>query len=743
MSRPALLLAPLLFYASAASAQPAPAPAPKSAPAPVSDEAGDELQDLTKTVRQSFTDVEIVPVDTSYAEEAAAGDQAAHARFSRLQITVEDLRNLQTAARPESGTPNPTTVETLVRKVAGDLNDQAAPGQPPIDPQPLIQAYLHVAVGPRSPDPEAARSRLAPLVAQSRQLQDILGSGAAPSVIAARVDALMDGLSRRRDLGTLVNTPEYRQIVSAVDSGLARATAGSSLPPEQTLALNTRRTALDSRLSDLALKAVPAPGHAPEAPAAASASRWSDVTVAFHAALRNLFPETADVIWSRLLDRGGPRADPQKVAAYEAAIEGAKPEFLASFGHVPSSVKGSAFVDGFDAGYHYRVGHDDSEHVHQGALETWGAGTPARVAEQIAKYRSFSILPDYVADSAQQMTQGTLRAMGMMKNAAPDQMITPKHFPGGPPELEMTEDRVVYVPGGFKELAPYIAPFLAVLPMKPPEMMISHVTYPDWDKELRAQFPNVPALACGGCVYPASLSPYVIRGYLKDGLQYKGQAVADWMDMGAVNAFVKQIKPSLSPALRSTDNYSLIIILGVYSGLNWITGFSSGVLKGTAFGVYDYYEQDAGFRVLFDGLVAETARLRGVPEPKADVTPVKAGEVPPWFMAKLEVITRASSAIDTHHWSDIWSRNGLLTLSFRVSILNSLNHTQYPNLSAFRAKHPGDTAAAEDDWVKTLQGDASFVKAYTAVPWDGPDMRAAFQEFMKTMYTPAAGRSAT
>ena len=78
---------------------------------------GDELQALNVNIRRSFTGVEMVPVDTSYAGDDQNGEPARAAKFQTLKSAELELEALQLAARPASGSPDRAGVSALVDKI--------------------------------------------------------------------------------------------------------------------------------------------------------------------------------------------------------------------------------------------------------------------------------------------------------------------------------------------------------------------------------------------------------------------------------------------------------------------------------------------------------------------------------------------------------------------------------------------------------------------------------------------------
>jgi beta-N-acetylhexosaminidase len=123
--------------------------------------------------------------------------------------------------------------------------------------------------------------------------------------------------------------------------------------------------------------------------------------------------------------------------------------------------------------------------------------------------RAFGVEPDRVSTLGQAYLEG-LAAAGVHGVA--------KHFPGLGPTAEDTH---VSLSRAEKDEAAFrredLLPFVRALPSAP-AVMVSHAHYPFWDPQ----------------PLPASCSPRVIQGVLRRELGYDGVAVADDLEMGAV-----------------------------------------------------------------------------------------------------------------------------------------------------------------------------------------------------------------
>lgn len=718
---------------------------------------------LSAFVNGEAGEVDMLPARRAFEElnELDADIAAGLApRFARYEAAAKELKSLQQAVALRGPATSAASVEASVRALGAILSEPLLRDQrPALDAPALTRAvgvYHKLLAGPAGPSTRARAALPLKLQAEALALQAALDGNLPPAEIARRTGALMDGLSRS-DVGDFLASSEYRDAMRAAGDGMARVRTSGQLTAEQQALVEASRQALDGKLTRLASgidKSLPL--------AAGERSMWDPVAVTFHAALRELLPGTADAVWSRL-SPAAPDADPTLVASYEAAIKAAAPRFQEDFSRLPQD-GAYAFGGGFlDGTYWNRIGHGSREESLNADGKNmrnvdWGSDTPRRLLAEAKRADSIPFMPDFLADSPERMVLGTLRLLGLTKTAdAQGRTIVPKHFPGGPTDIELTEGRTINIPGRFPELAPYLAPFLAIMPLKPEAMMVSHATYPDWEaRDLRPRWSGLEAVECGGCAFPASLSPYILRGYLRDGLQFQGLIIADWMDMDSISGFMEGIKPKLSPELQrvyETSPNALIIVLGVHSGLNWITGFPPQAQRAMVPALWGYYRANEKFKKLFDAHVEATAKLRGGTEHR--VTPenfrAKAEQMKKGgagvelngdperdralvaFVVALEVLTRSTTDSIKQNWTDVRSRGGVMTLSFRIELLNQLRGTAFPTLPVIRARIPG-ADDAEEAWIKSLEGDAAFLRAYGSVDWEGAEMRAAFMRYMHSQH---------
>ncbi len=126
--------------------------------------------------------------------------------------------------------------------------------------------------------------------------------------------------------------------------------------------------------------------------------------------------------------------------------------------------------------------------------------------------RSFGSDPELVADYANAFSQG-LNEGGVISSA--------KHFPGHGDTETDSHLGMASISGTKEDLYEReLIPFISGIDINIPSIMIGHITIPNIDPE-----------------YPASLSPILIQGLLRDDLNYQGLVVTDSLRMEAITDF--------------------------------------------------------------------------------------------------------------------------------------------------------------------------------------------------------------
>ena len=162
--------------------------------------------------------------------------------------------------------------------------------------------------------------------------------------------------------------------------------------------------------------------------------------------------------------------------------------------------------------------------------------------------RSFGEDPALVARLGAAMIQG-MQAAGVAATA--------KHFPGHGDTDSDTHHGITIVPHDRDRLRQVeIPPFVAAIEAGVRLVMSAHIAFPAYDH---------------GTTLPATLSPTLIRGLLRDELGFGGVVISDALDMGAIAQGPDLVIDALASALAGVDllllksDYS--ITQNVYSGL--------------------------------------------------------------------------------------------------------------------------------------------------------------------------------
>ena len=168
-----------------------------------------------------------------------------------------------------------------------------------------------------------------------------------------------------------------------------------------------------------------------------------------------------------------------------------------------------------------------------------------------------------------------------------DKLIVIRHFPGGGPEIELTEIVPYHINksrSGFKDLQ--VFENLIQLP-ETRAVMVSHVSYAGLEAELREKYydkyekvylKELQTIGLTAEDYqiwqknrPASFSPLLIRGLLKEEMGFEGLVIADALIMGAVNYKLKEMKNVKLIGINNNavKNEVILALFLVYSGIDF------------------------------------------------------------------------------------------------------------------------------------------------------------------------------
>jgi beta-N-acetylhexosaminidase len=169
----------------------------------------------------------------------------------------------------------------------------------------------------------------------------------------------------------------------------------------------------------------------------------------------------------------------------------------------------------------------------------------------VMKHRSFGSEPSLVAECG---------VAAITATQSEKVMATAKHFPGlGRTRKDPHHDLPVISAGREDLLQHDVLPFVAAIKAKVACVMTSHTLYPELDPE-----------------NPATFSPVILRGLLRDQLGYEGVVITDDLEMGAVveqyspeGAAIAALKAGADLLLVCNDMEKMHITAGaVRDGLN-------------------------------------------------------------------------------------------------------------------------------------------------------------------------------
>ncbi|HQG13292.1 MAG TPA: glycoside hydrolase family 3 N-terminal domain-containing protein [bacterium] len=334
-----------------------------------------------------------------------------------------------------------------------------------------------------------------------------------------------------------------------------------------------------------------------------------------------------------------------------------------------------------------------------------------------------------------------------------------KHFPGGP-GLEYTESKELIIETPFSESTQtFLAPFIDALQMKDPPraLMIAHTQY-SFERDLRSRHPEFEGYyVLDKETMPASLSPAMIRGYLRGDLGFKGLTVSDWVDMPGVGNFVYNAK--IKGMEREFEQEAKKVVLLSYSGINWAGGLD--VTQCDYESVQRYYDANPEFQAIFDGNITEGlyfavtqadpkklrfpidlsvldyddlhAPIDSLSGEKADARKKLDDYVGSLSMAeKVSILGRKIShrarinpdikKICDYYYApqDIWNRGGVVMMILIRNIISELDGYEYPR--------PPTKFDQEEAWVKKLMGNARFRATFDLIDWNSPEIRAMLEK---------------
>ncbi len=314
--------------------------------------------------------------------------------------------------------------------------------------------------------------------------------------------------------------------------------------------------------------------------------------------------------------------------------------------------------------------------------EDWGVRSSSLFQQQRAK----AYEAKQPTDQEVSIFERSLVTLANMRGRCriPGKLFVPKHFPGGPPELELTEVKTVSIPLSYNEFF-YLKPFEDLL--KLPEckaVMVSHVLYPGVEQAMKEYYalfddPVQKELESLGFTVekynawvlrrPATLSPVILRGLLRNTLHFKGIIFPDALNMQGILAIKDELLIYFDKNILKTqiekylEGATLLNILAIYAGINFFLLGATGDLK--------YIERFAQTRPYFQkcleeafGKYQQIYEIVGRNPPKAP-TP-----------AQMIRILIQNTHLPFESRQDAWDRSGTLHRCFRAWYLAALYKNQ-------------------------------------------------------------------
>ncbi len=387
-----------------------------------------------------------------------------------------------------------------------------------------------------------------------------------------------------------------------------------------------------------------------------------------------------------------------------------------------------------DGTYFYRLGQNDFS-------DRYSIGAKIKKARQDLSANGFPIIES-----------NELEVIGLTNNrarakAAPNTIRCAKHFPGGSEDLELTESQTVFYSDN-DQIASFIHPFKVVINGdNPPQcLMLGHATYtntPFHQPESEFLGPLIGYQPFNSI--PSSLNPGVIK-YLRDDLGYKGYTTADWLNMGAVNKWIKTLPANHSEQLLSlyASTYADVDIApGLRIDTKWARYGPSGIswenLIKEAKSLQPNIYQDWNSK-LTNSLYDLFERL-GYPMSKQDIERLPFEEKLAIKAARIEdspCSSRSSSPMNLSQQlceklqtimggADPWNRSGVLTLLQRQFVTETLlANFKKESLSLGTPHSPED----EIKWFQKLKDNKEFWKTYSSINWDTREVQDVFCHVM-------------
>jgi len=257
-----------------------------------------------------------------------------------------------------------------------------------------------------------------------------------------------------------------------------------------------------------------------------------------------------------------------------------------------------------------------------------------------------------------------------------DKLFVPKHFPGGSPELELTEKLNISFRGDSTSLI-HLKPFKDLIDSGMAQaLMVCHANYPDIEREFfgnpidKKIVNELSSLGLDEKAYwrwlgtrPASISPSIIRLLLREQLSFKGFVIPDALNMGSL--FKKctelfSLFPQDDLMTKNVFEDTFREILLIYAGVDF---FLLNEHPGNIPFIEDYYSKNHFFKECFDESFNNYLKLFSA-----------TGKSKPKYFSlrdKMELLIK-NKEFRFSREQDAWDRSGVLHQRFRKYFLAKL-----------------------------------------------------------------------
>src|SRR3989344_808862 len=312
--------------------------------------------------------------------------------------------------------------------------------------------------------------------------------------------------------------------------------------------------------------------------------------------------------------------------------------------------------------------------------EDWGAHESSLFKKQRAQATAAKQPTDKEVSITERSLVTAANLVGRSRVAG--KVFVPKHFPGGTPEIELTEGKEVTIKDK-DEVFYYLKPFeyLCFMP-ETKAVMVCHVNYPELEEEYKSIIERVDSLIYSELQEyglsqedysqwilsrPATLSPAIIRGLLFQQLKFKGSVFTDAMNMGSFLFAVQRFETCLDKEklkeakISYTATSTFSNILAIYAGIDFFLLHATGDVRF----IQNYAERKPFFARCVEQAFAkyqELHSLTGKSIPQAA------------SVAEQAAILVRNKTFPFDSAQDAWDRSGVIHRYFRSYYLAHLHN---------------------------------------------------------------------